>query len=84
MIFHHVDFLGPIFLVLWVFSGSLAFTFILTSLLLDSLDSEERDLVETTHLGLNVPKTLTLCLISVSGSEHLFPYAAGRSFSDDG
>jgi hypothetical protein len=43
-----------------------------------SLSSEGRDLIETSHLGLNIPKGVSCC-----GSLYLFPFPAGGCFSDD-
>ena len=41
-------------------------------------------LKEKGHLGLSIPRSLTLCILSGCGSLYLFPSAAGGSFSDDG
>ena len=48
-----------------------------------SLNTVERDLMETSHLGLSVLRYLTLCIMSGCGSLYLFPSAAGGSFSED-
>lgn len=55
----------------------------LSSLLQSSLSPERRKLMETFHLGLNAPKSLTLhtAQVWVSG---FVPSTAEESFSDDG
>jgi len=40
--------------------------------------------METAHLGLNVLRSLILCISSGCGPWYLFPSAAGGCFSDDG
>jgi hypothetical protein len=37
--------------------------------------------METSHLVLNVPRSLTLCIMTGCGSLYLFTSAVGRSFS---
>lgn len=54
-----------------------------TSCSVGSLIPEWRDLLETSHLGLNVLTSLTLHVVWLS-SLCLFPPAAGGSFSDYG
>jgi hypothetical protein len=49
-----------------------------------SLSPQGSDLIETSHLGLSVPRSFTFCVTSGCGSLHLFPSAAGGSFSEDG
>jgi hypothetical protein len=55
-----------------------------TSVSTGSLSSEGRDLMETFHLGMSVPRSLTLCVMPDSGSLHLFLSAVGGNFSEDG
>jgi hypothetical protein len=45
---------------------------------------ERGDLLETSHLGLSVLKSLILLTLSSCGSLYSFPSAAGGGFSDDG
>jgi hypothetical protein len=62
----------------------LALTFFLPPLLWGSLRPKGRDLMEIVHIGLRVPRFLTLCIVSGSGSVYLFLSTAGGSISDDG
>ena len=48
-----------------------------------SLSPEGRDLMETRHLTLNAPSSLSLPTLYTCGSLHFFPSTAGGSFSDD-
>ena len=43
-----------------------------------------RDLMKTSHLGVSVPRFLTLCMLSGCGSLYLFLPTAQESFSEDG
>ena len=43
-----------------------------------------KNLLETLHLGLDVPWSLTLCILSGCRILYLFPSTAEESFSDDG
>jgi hypothetical protein len=56
----------------------------LSPLLQSFLNPEGSDLMETSHLGLTVPRSLTLWSLPSCGSLYLFPSAAGGGFSDDG
>jgi hypothetical protein len=49
-----------------------------------SLIPEQRDLTETKHLGLNVPRSLSIFTFSGSFFLYLFPSAARERFSDNG
>jgi hypothetical protein len=56
--------------------------FYLLSLLPQSyLIPARKDLKETYHLGLRVPTSLTLCIMSDYGSLYDFTFATGGSFS---
>ncbi|KAL6086255.1 hypothetical protein STEG23_002987, partial [Scotinomys teguina] len=44
---------------------------------------EERNLIEASNLGLNVPRSFTRCVMSSCGSLYLFPCAVGGRFSDE-
>lgn len=57
-------------------SSPLAVTFFLSPLLWGSLNLEGRDMMETSHLGLSLPRFLIICIMSGCES-HLFPSAAG-------
>lgn len=57
MNFAHIDLEGLVFLISSSLSGSYIF-FLL------SLSSEERDLAETSHLGLSVLRSPILCIVS--------------------
>lgn len=61
-------------------SGSSLF---LPPLLQGFLSPSRRDLMQTSHLQLSVPRSLTSCCLAV-GLCNLFPFAAEGSFSDDG
>lgn len=67
----------------WYFPSLLALTFFLISFWWNWLSLEERYLKEMSPLELNIPKIVTVCLISGYGSLHLFLHAAGGSFSED-
>jgi hypothetical protein len=54
------------------------------SLLQGSLNPEKRNLMEIPCLVLNVPRNLTLCIMSACGFMYVFLAAAGGSFSGDG
>jgi hypothetical protein len=60
----------------------LALTLFLFLLPWGSLNPEGKDLMETSCLGLRVPRSLTLSIMSGCGSLHLF--CEGGGFSDDG
>jgi hypothetical protein len=77
MDFDHFDFEELIFLVLFINS----FTLYLLLLPWGSLSFENRDLMQTSHVALNVPRSLTLYIMSCSGAL-FFPSVVG-SFSDD-
>lgn len=47
------------------------------------LYTEERDLVETSHLGLSFPRSFDLCNMSDCGSLYLLPSTAGGNISVD-
>lgn len=47
------------------------------------LSIERRDLIETSHLGQSIPRSLTLHIISGRGSLYLFPFDARGILSDD-
>ena len=73
-----VDLVSPVLLVSsspWLL---LSFS---TPLLQNSLSSERRDLMEVPHLGVSVPKSLTLGIMSVLS--FVFPSAAGGIVSDN-
>lgn len=61
----------------------LALIFFLPTLLSGSLNPKQRDLMEPSHLELDLSRSLFLCVMSGSGSLHLFLSAAGESFYDD-
>ena len=69
MSFDHADVEGFVFLVSSVPSDSHIHS---ASLHQGSLKSERRDLVEKSHLGLNVPESLILCFVSDCESLYLF------------
>ena len=48
------------------------------------LRPEWRDLLKTSHLGLDIPRSHTPCTLSGCGSQHLLPSSATGRFSDDG
>lgn len=48
-----------------------------------SLGTEGRDLMEASHLGQSVERSFTLNTLSICGSLSLFPFVAGKNFSDD-
>lgn len=81
MCFNHVDLGAHLPLVSFISYGSYT---LFISLLQDSLSPEERKLMETFHLGLSVPRSLTLCVLSSYGSLYLFSSAAEGSVSDNG
>lgn len=49
-----------------------------------SLSCEGKDLMDSSISGLSVIRYVTIGLIFVSGSLHLFPYVARGSFSEQG
>lgn len=54
-------------------------------LLQGSLSPKGRDLMETTYLGMHVPRSLILWIMScLYVSQFFFPFAAGEIVSDDG
>ena len=63
---------------------TLALITFLLPLLQTSLNPKEKDLMETFLLGLSVPWSLSLCIMSGCGCLYLFPSAAEGTFSDDG
>ena len=81
MSFAHVDLEG---LVSFCLPLPLALTFFLPPLTWGSMSPEGQDLMKISHLGLSVPRPLTLWILSGCGSLYLFPDTAARSFSDDG
>lgn len=68
----------------WFISFPLALTLFLSPLPWGSLSSARSDLMQISHLGLSVPRSLTLFIMSDSESLCLFQFAAGGSFSDHG
>lgn len=68
-------------LIIWCPSSSLAFILFVPTVLRSSVSPEERDLMETCHLGLYFPRSLTICI--GCGSRYLFQSAEGGSFSDN-
>lgn len=48
------------------------------------LSPDRRYLIETSHLGVNGPRSLTFRSLSGCGSLYLFLYASGGGISDDG
>ena len=66
---------------LWWPPSPLTFTFCLP--LHRVPETEKREIMETSHLGIIVPRSLTLGTMSVCLSLCLFPSAARGSFSDD-
>ena len=70
-------------LVFLVFSVPLPLMLFLSPFLCSSLSSERKDLVETAHSGLCVPRSLCLHNVHLWVS-YLFPSVVGRSFSDFG
>lgn len=71
-------------LVFLVSSLPLVLTVFLLPLPQDSMIPEGKNLMETFCLELVVPKSLILCIMSSCEYVYLFPYASGRSSSDDG
>ena len=78
--FNRVDLEG-LFLMSSIPSGSYT---IPTSSAVRFLRHEERDLMETSHLGFSVSRSLTLYRISVCKSLYSLPSAKEESFTDDG
>lgn len=56
---------------------------LLPSLLGHSLSSAGRDLTETSYLGLSLPRSLTLCIMSDCGSLYSVPSAEGGGVSGE-
>ena len=71
----------------WLFQRPLFSFFLqdtlLLHLLLEFLSSERCDLINTYHLQLSVPRSVTFCIMSDCGSLILFSSLVGGSFSDD-
>lgn len=81
MSFAHADIGGIVTLVSSTYSVSSLF---LPPLGKGSLSFERRGLMKTSHLGLNVPRSLILSIVSVFEFRDLFPSAAEESSSDNG
>lgn len=64
--------------------SSLALIFFPFPLLQGSLNSEQRNLMESPHLRLSILRSLTLCIWSHWRSLYLFLSAGGGRFYDDG
>lgn len=62
----------------------LAFKTFPLTLQLDSLSPEGRELVETSYLGLSIPWSLTLCILTCQGTLHQLQSTAGGSFTKGG
>lgn len=67
----------------WHYIFSLALTTWLPSLK-SSLSPEGRGFIETFHLGLGAPRSLTICMFSSYESLHISHLLKGRNWSDDG
>lgn len=76
-----VDLKGFVFLVSSTISAVALF---LPPLLQGLLSLVMMDLMETSHVGLSVPRSLSLCIMFGYRYLNLFSYAAGRNFSDEG
>lgn len=76
MLIDPIDLNGFVFLV-----SSIPYVFY--SLPEGFLSPDGRDLMETLHLGLNVPRCLILWIMYVYRFLYLLTYAAGESFFDD-
>lgn len=62
-------------------SSSVALTVLPFLLLQGSLSPDRRDLMETCHIGSNVPSSPSLCIMSGCGFLYLFPSAGGMTDS---
>ena len=60
----------------WCSPSPLSRIFFLTLLLLDSMTSECRDLIETSQIGLSVPRPHTLCMSHYISSPLIEKYAS--------
>ena len=76
-----VDLEGLVFLVSSICSGLHPFS---ASSSYVSLSSKGRDLMVTSHVGLSIPMSLDLSIMSSCGSPYLFLSVAGGSLSEDG
>ena len=66
-----------------VSSSHLPLAFFLPSLVHGYLVHEERDLMETSHLSLNMLRSLIHCIMTDCGFLYLFSSVAGGSVSDN-